>query len=113
MKTYFYKICMTILFLCFLSSCSDENNDVLTPAEINAQNIQEIIDSENPSIINAYEYKWSVGMQRNDWVFIVGTSNYELEGTFIRIDNYYFNLEKLVHYYLNGNGLSLYFSLDK
>lgn len=114
LRKYLFLLFLAASLVCF-ESCSinaEDNDDevVLNTAELNAAKIKELINAKDPDIVDAYIYDTE---KISNWDLVVGSSNYELSGTFIRIDNYHFNLENLHHFRYNGSDLELYFSINK
>ena len=107
-KGYLLTVIIIILMAGFFNSCSKDEDEVLTLGEINANKIQSIIDEEHPSIVSVYEFQWDDINEEYNWEHIIGTSDYELDGIFIRVGIYYYNLESLYRFNLNGSTLELY-----
>lgn len=81
------KLIFIVLLLGFFS-CSDEN--IRTEGEINAQKLNEII---NARLVDNFWVRWSEGDQ--SILETYSNPDYEIEGSFIRIDSDYYNLAKL------------------
>jgi hypothetical protein len=97
-----------ILLIGFLSSCS-EKDDALLPGEVIAQELQSVISEENIEFVSIIEYLWNDIYDDFRWIELVGTTDFEIDGFFIRVSDRNYNLEQLYQYRVNGNDLELYF----
>lgn len=101
-----------ILVLLLTSACSKDDNNFKTSGEVNAQKIKNVIATEKPYFTELFEYKWDSFYERFRWETIeYGTVDFEVVGTFIRINNNYYNLEKLHKYTMEGGNLELYLNI--
>lgn len=104
---YLLRICLVFIMFGLLQSCSKEK--LLSDGEINAQKIQSVINDENINYTRIYRYD-----DLNRWDNVRSSDDFEIDGTFIRVEKTYYNLEKLQKYYFNdyndGEYLSLYFN---
>lgn len=109
MKNYLIKISIASFLVLLLSSCT-KDDEFLTAGEINAQKLKEIIASGDISAFSVYEYV-TYAYQYEDWVSIIDGNITEIEivGSFLKIQDQYFNLEKLEKFSISNKLMRLYF----
>jgi hypothetical protein len=116
MKSIIIKLCMASLFIGLFISCSkDEPVTEISNGDKIAQNLKSAIGTQNLTAF-VYEYKWDDLQKSNEWIlFSNNSSTFEIEGSFIYITDsrYYFNLNNLQKFQINGGILNLYFSVDE
>jgi hypothetical protein len=105
------KSSLTLLLSVFLISCTKQEVQPGNGEKI-AQDLRAAIGDH---VLGAapYEYKWDDVKKINDWVqAYTPTSDFVISGSFISIGGIYFNLNNLEKYYINGNVLYLYFTIN-
>ena len=111
MKCNVVKSGMALLLLVLFISCTKEEVQPGSGEKI-AQDLRTAIGDH---VLGAapYEYKWDDVQKINDWVAVYTPANdFKISGSFINIGGVYFNLNYLEKYYINGNLLYLYFSVN-
>jgi len=112
MKINIVKFSMVLLLLGLFISCSKDENQLS-----NGEKIGQDIKSSTGNKVSgaaAYEYKWDNENNYYDWVlYPTPNSDFKIEGSFINIGGVYFNLNNLERYYISGNVIYLFFSINQ
>ncbi|MBA7533672.1 hypothetical protein ES705_25915 [subsurface metagenome] len=128
MRRIFYFIAISVCSILLSTSCTEESDSFLSDGLIIGQELQEVI-TEN-AIEKVIPFKWDIliGKDYYEWVYFLGnvyystqigiqewtftdyeSSDFEILQNIIRIEQYYFPLETLTYYYIDGSTLELYF----
>jgi len=90
-----------------LSSCK-KDDVIIGPApnqtEIIAKRLQNLIDENGITMVSVYVFN----AQDNSWNNVVGTSDFQVEDPYIRVEKTYYDLSKLVKFNVQSV-LALYF----
>lgn len=109
MKDYLIKISVASFLVLMLFSCT-KDEEFLTPGEKTAQDLNEIISSRGITSFSVYEYE-TYAFQYEAWINIISGTNADTEivGSFLKIQDQYFNLDKLEKFSISSGLMRLYF----
>ena len=89
------KLLLGITFISLIGLFYSCEKNLVTIGEVNAKKIQDIIEQRNPKVAKVYEYAWIANDSIYDWNPVKSSEEFEIEDTFLKVDQEYYSLENL------------------